>query len=761
MPDLFLIIVILLFALAVTDLVVGVSNDAVNFLNSAIGSKVGSRQLIMIVASLGIFFGATLSSGMMEVARKGIFNPAFFSFMEIMVLFLAVMLTDILLLDLFNTFGMPTSTTVSIVFELLGAAVALAAIKSLGSEEGLWAVGEYINSSSALAIITGIFLSVGIAFTVGALIMYFSRFLFTFNYHKRSRWIGILWSGLATAVLFFFLFFKGLKGSGYVPESWVQWISSHPFTLIGGGTLFFSGVMYLLVRSGINILRIVVLFGTFSLAMAFAGNDLVNFIGVPIAGFQSYLAWRDTGVPADEYGMDVLSGAYPTQPYLLMGAGIIMIVTLWFSKKARSVTETEVNLGRQSEGLERFSPNWLSRSMVRGLYGASKNASSLLPQSWREEAEKRFELKLPDKPEKGEDYDPPAFDLVRASVNLTVASALIALATSYKLPLSTTYVSFMVAMGTSLSDRAWGRDSAVYRVAGVLNVIGGWFATALIAFTVSATFASLLYHFQIWAVLGLVLLAGAAISRSIVVHKRREIRKKKLEAYAKDTVQLEAETVVRNTANSVAETLATSRQAVGAALQGLLTDSLPDVSRSQRIVAEQKRESQEFRYAFYNDIGRIREEQLEGSRTYLLMYDLEQDYLQSAEFIIRAIAEHVGNVHAPLLPDQVEHLKELRQRVANYLERIETGLRNASFASYSDVLQEKQDLHQAIERLLSRQVQGIKEKTYSARNSLLFLSLALEFKDLIAVAARFYKLYHRLHHYSPENPWTLVAGGRP
>jgi phosphate/sulfate permease len=758
MPDLFLIIVILLFALAVTDLVVGVSNDAVNFLNSAIGSKVGSRRQIMIVASLGIFFGAALSSGMMEVARKGIFNPAFFTFMEIMILFLAVMLTDIILLDLFNTFGMPTSTTVSIVFELLGAAVALAVIKSMGEAGGLSGVSEYINSSSALAIITGIFLSVGIAFTVGALVMYVSRFLFTFNYQQRSRWIGIVWSGLATAILFYFLFFKGLKGSGYVPASWVSWIGGHPFSIIGGGTAFFSGLMYILSRLGFSILRIVVLFGTFSLAMAFAGNDLVNFIGVPIAGFQSYRAWIDSGIPADQYGMEVLSGAYPTEPYLLVAAGGIMVITLWFSKKARSVTDTEVNLDRQSEGLERFSPNWLSRSIVRSLYGFSKNASGLLPESWREEAERRFEPGRLEKPKAGETYDPPAFDLVRASVNLTVASALIALATSFKLPLSTTYVSFMVAMGASLSDRAWGRDSAVYRVAGVLNVIGGWFATALIAFTVSAAFASLLFHFQAWAIGGLVLLAIASISRSIAVHKRREARKARREAYARTTAHLRAEEMVQRTVASVASMLATSRKALEVSLDGLLKDDLPEVRRSERIIEGQRRENREFRYAFYSNIGRIEEEQLEGSRTYLLMYDLEQDYLQSAEFIIRAISEHVGNAHAPLLPDQAGRLRDIQQRVAAYLESIENGLRESSFSSYPSVLEQKQELHQDIERLLAMQVRGIKKKTYSARNSLLFLSLVLEIKDLIAVAARFYKLYYRLHHYSPETPWTLVAG---
>ena len=435
-----------------------------------------------------------------------------------------------------------------------------------------------------------------------------------------------------------------------------------------------------------------------------------------------------------------------------------MIVTLWFSKKARSVTETEVNLGRQSEGLERFSPNWLSRGIVRSLYGVSRSVSAVMPRNWLNQAEKSFEPFFPPKPKDEAEFDPPAFDLVRASVNLTVASALIALATSYKLPLSTTYVSFMVAMGTSLSDRAWGRDSAVYRVAGVLNVIGGWFATALIAFTFSALFAVLLYYFRGWAIAGLVLLAVASISRSIVVHKRREQLKAKRESYARRTKRLEAEQIMRETATSVAGTIATSREALRVALDGLLQDNFAEVRRSQKVIENLRKENQEFRYAFYSNIGRIDEDQLEGSRTYLLMYDHEQDYLQSAEFIIQIIANHVGNVHAPLLPDQAGHLREMQIRVRDYLIQVEEALKRYQFQSYREIMAVKQGLHQDMEQLLALQVKGIKTQTYSARNSLLFLSLTLEFKDLVAVAGRFFKLYHRLENYSPENPWTLVAG---
>ena len=383
MPDLYLIIVVLLFVLAISDLVVGVSNDAVNFLNSAIGSKVASRKVIMIVASIGIFVGATFSSGMMEIARKGIFNPSFFYFSDIMIIFLAVMLTDIILLDLFNTFGMPTSTTVSIVFEILGAAVAVAVLKILIAGDSLATLSDYINSSGAIAIISGIFLSVAIAFVVGAIVMFFSRTLFSFHYRKRMSWVGSLWSGIALSALSYFLVFKGAKGASFMSDDFIYWISENIAKLLLLSVVFWTIIMQILVSVfKQNILRIVVLFGTFSLAMAFAGNDLVNFIGVPIAGFESFRAWSGTGTNPDTYGMEILAQPVQTNTFLLLMAGLIMIVTLWLSDKAKSVTETEVNLARQSDGLERFEPNSLSKGIVRFSRTMGEKVLTMIPDSW-------------------------------------------------------------------------------------------------------------------------------------------------------------------------------------------------------------------------------------------------------------------------------------------------------------------------------------------------------------------------------------------
>ncbi len=518
--DFYLFLIILLFVLAASDLVVGVSNDAVNFLNSAIGSKVASRQVILVVASLGIITGAMFSSGMMEVARKGIFNPELFSFSEVMIIFLAVMLTDIVLLDFFNTFGMPTSTTVSIVFELLGASVIMSIIKITGGGGGIDEIISYINTSKAIQIILGIFISVGIAFTVGAVVQFISRLIFSFNYERRIERIGPIWGGLALAVLSYFLIGKGLNGSDFLSEESVIWIQSNTILIILGATAFWALVFIFILRyTKINVLRVIVFAGTFSLAMAFANNDLVNFIGVPIAGFSSFLDWRESGASPDSYMMTALSEQVPTPTYLLMIAGAIMVVTLWKSKKAQTVTATEVNLSSQVSTTEKFKAHLLAELTVKTFLVIYSTIRALVPQKIRDQIRANFQ-----KTESLKEEDAPAFDLVRASVNLTTASLLIAVATSMKLPLSTTYVSFMVAMGTSLADRAWGSKSAVYRVSGVINVIGGWFMTALIAFSVSGLIAFLIWTFGLPGIIVLVAVIAFLIINSMRMHRNREKR---------------------------------------------------------------------------------------------------------------------------------------------------------------------------------------------------------------------------------------------
>lgn len=515
--DIYLIFVIILFALAASDLVVGVSNDAVNFLNSAIGSKVGARWVIMIIASLGILVGVLFSSGMMEVARKGIFNPEYFTFAHVMIIFLAVMLTDILLLDLFNTFGLPTSTTVSIVFELLGAAVVVSIFHLVQTGQELSEIANYINTSKAVLIVSGIFLSIFVAFTVGLIAQFASRLLFSFNYMKKVKKYGAIWGGVALSILFFFIVIKGLKGSSFAGLEIVSWAKSNTLIILALNFVFWTIVLKILQEfTKVNVLKIIVFAGTFSLALAFASNDLVNFIGVPIAGFQSFQIWAESGLQAGDFMMSSLAGKVPTPTVILVIAGIIMTITLWRSKKAKTVTATEINLSRQHEGSERFKPLLLAKWFIAGNQKLIQFVNQFLPKKLKKKIAKSYV-----KVSHNQGANPPAFDLIRASVNLTIASMLIAIATSYKMPLSTTYVSFMVAMGTSLADKAWGNGSAERRVSGVLNVIGGWFMTALIAFLVAGLFATIIMLFNLAGVISVIAMVGLVVIISFKYHNKK------------------------------------------------------------------------------------------------------------------------------------------------------------------------------------------------------------------------------------------------
>jgi phosphate/sulfate permease len=510
------LIVGLLFLLAILDLSVGVSNDAVNFLNSAIGSRVASRRVILLVAGGGVLAGSLFSSGIMEVARSGIFNPDLFVFADVMVIFLAVMLADVLLLDLFNTFALPTSTTVSIVFELLGAATAVAVLVILSNPDA-YSLIEYVKADRALIIIGGIVLSITVAFITGTVVQFVSRMLFTFQRRNHTAIIRIGWSAVAFTVISYFLIVKGLKGTGFVSPEDLDYILSNAGWVALVSLAAWTVIMSILNALRVDVLAMVVLGGTFSLALAFASNDLVNFIGVPLAGLSAWSEWSGSGLAPDRMTMEALSGPVQGNTLILLGAGAIMVATLWLSSKAHSVTQTEVNLGRQDEGSERFTPGPVSRSIVRTFLATGEAAMRAVPEPWRAGIASRFEQERED----ALDLDKPAFDTLRASVNLTVASILIVFATSLKLPLSTTFVSFMVAMGTSLADQAWGRDSAVFRLAGVFSVVGGWFVTALAAFTMGATFAVLIKLFGVFAVAALVALAAFALVHSYRYHARR------------------------------------------------------------------------------------------------------------------------------------------------------------------------------------------------------------------------------------------------
>ena len=507
--------VIFLFILAVSDLWVGVSNDAVNFLNSAIGAKVARFRTIILVAATGVFLGAIMSNGMMDIARHGIFRPEQFAFKELMYIFLAVMVTDIILLDVFNSLGMPTSTTVSMVFELLGATFAISMIKMAGDDSGL-GFADYMNTEKALSVIMAIFVSVAIAFVCGSLIQYIARLIFTFDFHKGLKWKIGIYGGIATTAIVYFMLFKGTKDLAFMTSDVKAWIESHTWMLLGGCLVFFTILMQVLYFLKVNVFKVIVLIGTFALAMAFAGNDLVNFIGVPLAGFSSYQDYMAAGGgDPSSHMMGVLNESASTPLIFLIAAGVVMVFALATSKKAHNVTKTEINLARQDEGDEMFGSSKVARSIVRWSNSTAQFVVNATPDRVKTWIDKRFDKSNLDI------EDNAAYDVVRASVNLVVASLLIALGTSLKLPLSTTYVTFMVAMGTSLADRAWGRESAVFRITGVLSVIGGWFLTAAIAF-ICSFFVALLMYFGGTVVTVIIVIAGlAALIHSNITYKEK------------------------------------------------------------------------------------------------------------------------------------------------------------------------------------------------------------------------------------------------
>ena len=488
METFYLFLVIFLFVLAIVDLSVGVSNDAVNFLNSAIGARAASFKVIIAIAAVGVFVGAALSNGMMDIARHGIYQPQHFYFSEIMCILAAVMLTDVVLLDIFNSLGMPTSTTVSMVFELVGGTVAIALVK-IASSSGALQLGDLLNTEKAFTVILGIFLSVAIAFFFGVIVQYLSRILFSFNYKKSSKYFIGLFGGLAATSIIYFMLIKGLKTSSFMTGEFKDMVYANTGMIVLGCMVFFTILMQVLHWLKVNVFKVVILMGTFALALAFAGNDLVNFIGVPLAGYSSYMDLMAQGgtTTTDTFLMTSLLGPAQTPWYFLVGSGVVMVIALATSKKAQNVVKTSLDLSRQSDGEESFGTSPVARVLVRNCSNISATILSIVPtpvKNWIDSRFNQSEMIMDDK---------ASFDLVRASVNVVLSGLLIALGTSLKLPLSTTYVAFMVAMGTSLADRAWGRESAVYRITGVLSVIGGWFITAGAAFTICFIVALLIY----------------------------------------------------------------------------------------------------------------------------------------------------------------------------------------------------------------------------------------------------------------------------
>ena len=744
MDNIYLFILIAIAILAVIDIVVGVSNDAVNFLNSAIGSKAISFRTIMAVASLGIFIGAVFSSGMMEVARNGIFVPGQFMFDEIMIIFIAVMITDVLLLDFFNTLGLPTSTTVSIVFNLLGAAVMMSLFKISQSDALTLAdLPSFINTKKATEIITGILLSVVIAFSVGAFVQWVSRVLFSFNTQKTLKYFGPLFGGLALIAITYFIFLKGLKGTPYYGDL-KGLVEGREQLIVLGGFLFwvlFSYLFELIFKK--SVLFFVIAVGTFGLALAFSGNDLVNFIGVPMAAYHSYEAWISSGAGTSSFSMGVLESKVPAEPMLLFISGGVMVATLLLSKKAKTVTETEISLSRQGETHEKFEPNLLSRSLVKGLSQLSEYFSPVVPKYVKDKINKRFETSEVVM-SKDQSLEAPAFDMIRACVNLMVAGILIALATSMKLPLSTTYVTFMVAMGSSLADRAWGSDSAVYRVAGVFNVIGGWFGTAIAAFFASALVVLLINLNPELVIPILLIITAVLLYNNFVVHKGRHNKAVEEDRLTK-TESSSVQGVIVESAKNIANVVKRTNQIYENAVGGLATQKLSTLKKSKKQVVKLTEEVDDLRDNIFFFIKNLDESSVEASGFYINILGYLQDITQSLELISKISYKHVNNNHKKLKFNQVKELREIYDKLEILFSDTQNAFNSGSFEEIGKIINEKKVVYDLVKEKIKSQVNRTRTEVSNPKNTALYFSILLETKDLINSIMNLLEEYHNAH----------------
>jgi phosphate/sulfate permease len=729
----YLIFVIVLFILAVSDLVVGVSNDAVNFLNSAIGARAGSFKVVMAVAALGVLVGATFSGGMMEIARSGVFNPEMFNFSDIMLIFLAVMIADVILLDTFNTLGLPTSTTVSIIFELLGASVAISLMKITASDSG-HTLSEYINSSRALAIISGILISVVIAFTFGALIQYLTRALFSFRYERRLKYLGGVFGGFAITSIVYFILIKGAKDAAFMTPEAYQWITTHGGTILLSSFVGFS-IIFQILHSlfKVNILKIIVLTGTFALAMAFAGNDLVNFIGVPLAGYESYKAFvNNPGIDPNLFPMGSLREAIKTPIVFLLAAGVIMVITLYTSRKARSVIKTSVDLSRQDEGQERFGSTPLSRAVVRLSLNVSENLSRFVPEKLKSSLSKQFVQPPHDK----NDTDVPAFDMLRAAINLVVASGLIAFGTSLKLPLSTTYVTFMVAMGTSLSDGAWDRESAVYRITGVFSVIGGWFITALSAFLLSFTLAIIFFYGGYVSIFAMIVLAVFLVYRTHVLHHRKEERE---ESARREVMEINNENILDTCTGNITEILSQTQLEYKRCIDAVSEEDIRSLKKTKKKVEKLSAKAKERKNNVLIIISKLREDASEAGHYYVQALDYLREIIHALNFIVQPAHDHVDNNHKPFTQPQTGELKLLSQHMGKLMTHVSTDIAEKNFNNQEFIISEQQKILGMIDLFRKNEVRRLKKNASSTRNSLLFMNILQESKNLLLFIVNLYK----------------------
>ena len=744
METFYLFLIIFLFVLAVFDLSVGVSNDAVNFMNSAIGSKAASFKVIMVIAAIGIFVGASLSNGMMDIARHGIYQPQHFYFSEIMCILLAVMLTDVVLLDIFNSLGMPTSTTVSLVFELLGGTVAISLIK-IANSNGALQLGDLLNTDRAFPVILGIFLSVAIAFFFGAIVQYISRLIFTFNYKKHMNYFIGLFGGLAATSILYFMLIKGLKESSFMEGDLKTMIYSNTDTIVWGALIFFTLLMQVLHWLKVNVFKVVILLGTFALALAFAGNDLVNFIGVPLAGYSSYMDLMAQGgtTTTDTFLMESLLEPAKTPWYFLVGSGLVMVIALATSKKAQAVIKTSVDLARQSDGNENFGTSPVARVLVRTCNNASNTILSVVPLRVKDWIDSRFnnnEIILEDK---------ASFDLVRASVNVVLSGLLIALGTSLKLPLSTTYVAFMVAMGSSLADRAWGRESAVYRITGVLSVIGGWFITAGAAFTICFLVALLIHVGGIAAMAAMVGLAIYMLIRNQILYKKK-MKKEAMQEEVDSTISKLRETKDKREALSLfrehsrdelCDVLNFASDTFNRSVHGFMDENLRELRKVMSAIEEKKSYLKQVKR-----VGTLGVTQLEHDIAIDkgLYYYQGNDFASEIVFSIRRLTEpgkeHVDNHFSPLCEVQKEDFGKMTDEIVSFLNRSSVMIESNDYHRMDDLIAESVDLTAKLTLLKKEELKRIQGQSGSTKVSMVYLNMVQEAQNVVSFTANLLKV---------------------
>lgn len=744
METFYLFLIIFLFVLAVFDLSVGVSNDAVNFMNSAIGSKAASFKVIMVIAAIGIFVGASLSNGMMDIARHGIYQPQHFYFSEIMCILLAVMLTDVVLLDIFNSLGMPTSTTVSLVFELLGGTVAISLIK-IANSNGALQLGDLLNTDKAFTVILAIFLSVAIAFFFGAIVQYISRLIFTFNYKKHMNYFIGLFGGLAATSILYFMLIKGLKESSFMEGDLKTMIYSNTDTIVWGALIFFTLLMQVLHWLKVNVFKVVILLGTFALALAFAGNDLVNFIGVPLAGYSSYVDLMAQGgtTTTDTFLMESLLEPAKTPWYFLVGSGLVMVIALATSKKAQAVIKTSVDLARQSDGNENFGTSPVARVLVRTCNNASNTILSVVPLRVKDWIDSRFnnnEIILEDK---------ASFDLVRASVNVVLSGLLIALGTSLKLPLSTTYVAFMVAMGSSLADRAWGRESAVYRITGVLSVIGGWFITAGAAFTICFLVALLIHVGGIAAMAAMVGLAIYMLIRNQILYKKK-MKKEAMQEEVDSTISKLRETKDKREALSLfrehsrdelCDVLNFASDTFNRSVHGFMDENLRELRKVMSAIEEKKSYLKQVKR-----VGTLGVTQLEHDIAIDkgLYYYQGNDFASEIVFSIRRLTEpgkeHVDNHFSPLCEVQKEDFGKMTDEIVSFLNRSSVMIESNDYHRMDDLIAESVDLTAKLTLLKKEELKRIQGQSGSTKVSMVYLNMVQEAQNVVSFTANLLKV---------------------